>query len=512
MRFGLINRLWDRLFSFAPYAWTLGSKAPLRLAAGPAEPWPGDAEKGALILAGQAEMDSEFSGLRDVRATGAAEAADVARRITLAWIEANQRFTPQGWRADRLGARLDHWTRQSDLLLGAAGEGFREPLLLSAARQARHLVRVLPQALSGYPLLKSIKGLFLWALASGDETLLARALGLLNEELVRQVHPDGGHISRSPRLQLALFQDLIDLKSWLKELNREIPDLLQQAIDRMAPMLRFFRHGDGALALFHDSKEGDPALIALALNLSGSRGRPMASAPHSRFERLTAGKCLVLFDAGPPVYDSHAHASALAFEMSVGKNRVVVNLGSADEEEPRWRLALKSTAAHSALSVAGRDSTEFGSDGMPSRKPLDVRCRRDEDEGAVWLETSHDGWKGPFGLLCKRRLHLNLEGTMLRGEDQLIGPAGHPFVIRFHLHPSVQASPVRDGEAILLKLADGQGWRFRAQGAKPDLAGGVYRGGADRPRRNGQIVLSGTTGREGAVVKWAFDAVPKRSG
>ncbi len=500
----------EYLFTLAPYAWTLGKDAPLRLLFGPADPWPGDAERGAALLSGQSAIDPAFAGLRDIRATGAAEGADVARQMVLAWIEANQRFTPQGWRPDLLGRRLSHWTQQADFLLGSAGESFRGPFLLSAARQARHLARILPATLSGYPLLQSIKGLFLWALASGGETLLASALALLNEELVRQIHPDGGHASRSPRLQLELLQDLIDLKLWLKALGREVPDLLQQAIDRMAPMLRFYRHGDGALALFNDSLESDSQLVSLALNLSAARGRPLASAPHTRFERLQAGKCLVLVDAGPPLADPCAHAGALSFEMSAGKSRLVVNLGRADEDEPRWRQALKATAAHSALTVAGRDSTEFGPNGLPSSKPAEIRCRRDEDSGAVWLEASHDGWKPAFGLSCKRRLHLNQEGTMLRGEDALLGPAGHPFIIRFHLHPSVQASMVRDGEAILLKLADGQGWRFRAQGVKPDLAEGVYRGQAGRPRRTGQIVLGGTTGPDGAIVKWAFDAVARK--
>ena len=47
---------------------------------------------------------------------------------------------------------------------------------------------------------------------------------------------------------------------------------------------------------------------------------------------------------------------------------------------------------------------------------------------------------------------------------------------RFHLHPSVKASSVQDGESILLRLGDGSGWRFRATGGVTNVQESVYLG------------------------------------
>ncbi len=47
--------------------------------------------------------------------------------------------------------------------------------------------------------------------------------------------------------------------------NVGAPAELVAAIDRMAPMLRFFRHGDGGLALFNGTWEGDRRMIDLVL-------------------------------------------------------------------------------------------------------------------------------------------------------------------------------------------------------------------------------------------------------
>ena len=41
----------------------------------------------------------------------------------------------------------------------------------------------------------------------------------------------------------------------LAAVDAEPPHVLRTARDRIAPMLRFFRHGDGGLALFQGGRE-----------------------------------------------------------------------------------------------------------------------------------------------------------------------------------------------------------------------------------------------------------------
>ena len=84
----------------------------------------------------------------------------------------------------------------------------------------------------------------------------------------------------------------------MSALNEEPPHTLRNAHDRMAPMLRFFRHGDGALALFNGGAEGDPRTIAGLLARDEVRGQPFHHARHSGYQRLTAGRTLLLLDCG----------------------------------------------------------------------------------------------------------------------------------------------------------------------------------------------------------------------
>src|SRR3546814_7420827 len=91
-------------------------------------------------------------------------------------------------------------------------------------------------------------------------------------------------------------------------------------------MLRLLQHGDGGLALFNGSNEGEDLQIGLVLQRAASGKGPLQSAPASGFQRLQAGRTLVLVDCGrppPPGYDRLAHAGTLSFEMSVGRERLI---------------------------------------------------------------------------------------------------------------------------------------------------------------------------------------------
>src|SRR5260221_539151 len=93
-------------------------------------------------------------------------------------------------------------------------------------------------------------------------------------------------------------------------------------------MLRFFRHGDGTLALFNGADEGETALTDRVLARADAKGRPPPSAPYAGFQRAQAGRTLVLADTGVPPrpgFDRDAHARSLSFQISPGRERPVVN-------------------------------------------------------------------------------------------------------------------------------------------------------------------------------------------
>jgi uncharacterized heparinase superfamily protein len=517
----------------AVYHLSLSGRTPRELAL-KLDPWPGDPARGEALLAGEFRFESEavrapsppwragtseewaadlhgFHWLADLAALGSDAAWDAARQWTTDWLAHFDIYDRVAWRADVTGDRLFAWLEYFDRL--ATDDTLRLTMLRSLARQTRHLARVAHREAPGLSRLAALRGLVAALAAQVLDRALARALQHFAREIEYQILADGGHITRNPEAQLAALRYLVDARAALAASHNEIHGAVQQAIDRAAPMLRFFRHGDGKFALFNGANEGDGTTIDRVLNRADAKGRAPSTAPHCGYERLRAGHSLVLFDCGKPPpagLDADYHAGALAFEMSYGRERLIINCGAYHGPSVEWRAALRATAAHSTLIAADTSSAEFRPDGSVAAGPAEVTAMRAEDAGAQWVAASHDGFKKTLGLTHARQLFLAADGEDLRGEDRLTGRAGQGFAIRFHLHPSVQASLTQDGNAVLLRLPGGIGWRLRMQGAVLSIGESIYVGAGGGTKKTRQVVLDGHVGSNGAIVKWALRREAKK--
>ncbi|WP_207553647.1 heparinase II/III family protein [Teichococcus deserti] len=506
--------------------------------------WPGDATRGHRLLRGECEVGGTtrplitaeeggqgwgegsgsalwraavhgFCWLRDLRALGTDGARLRARDLTADWLE---RGSSEALAAapEVAGARLSAWLGHWDFLAATAEDHFRRALMVRLAQDARVLVATLPAEARHRGGLAALKGAMAASVALNEEAWIARCLRVLPQEIERQILPDGAHVERSPGQLLLAVQDLIEIRNLLHGAGLEAPPHLALALDRAAPALRLFRHGDGGLALFNGTRDEGAALVDLVLTQGQARGRAPLILPEAGFQRLQAGRTLVIVDCGPPPEgraalspaglprqaDRFHHAGTLAFEMSVGRDRLIVNCGAATAAESAWRDALRATAAHSTLVLADTNSSELREEGL-GRRPEGVEAERQEANGAQWLDASHDGYKKGFGALHRRRLYLSESGDDLRGEDSVEVENPVAYEVRFHLHPGVVASPQLEENAVLLRLPSGASWRLRASRAKLAVEESVFMAG--EPRRTSQVVLLAEPGT--ASVQWALSRV-----
>jgi uncharacterized heparinase superfamily protein len=492
--------------------------------------WPGDPARGERLLKGELDAGGAslrlrpgswgdasaspvliaaahgFTWLRNLRALGTDAARGRARALVTEWIAAPPE--PIMRRPDVAGARLAAWLGHFDFFAASADDVFRHRMMSRLVADARALAADLPAEELDARALTALKGLIAAAVALPDQAaFLTRALRFLPQEIARQVLPDGCHAERSPAAQLSALQDLIEIRALLQAAQAQPPAALANAIERMAPALRAMRHGDGGLALFNGSKEDQSTLIELVLTQAGRNVRGPANLADGGFQRLQAGRTVMLVDCGrppPPGVDRLAHAGTLSLEVSIGRERLIVNCGAAPAAGKLWLDAARATAAHSTLVIADTNSSELKPTGL-GRQPEQVEAQRQEANGSHWLEASHDGYRKPFGALHRRRLYLAESGEDIRGEDAVEAATPQAYTLRFHLHPAVNASLQQDGEAVLLRLPSGGGWRLRAEGARMTLEESVYLGGLE-PKRSEQVVLTGHA--DGAQqVKWAIAKV-----
>jgi uncharacterized heparinase superfamily protein len=275
--------------------------------------------------------------------------------------------------------------------------------------------------------------------------------------------------------------------------------------------------GDGALSSWQGGNPGSAARLSALIEGCGLRARPLRAARGWGYQRLSALGTVLVLDAAPPPPQKMAArgaASTLAFELSDGAQRLVVNCGGPgplpSSLPDELVEALRSTAAHSTFILAETNSTAILSDGTLGKGVTDVVVDRSEDNDSSRIVASHDGYVRRFGLIHKRSVMLGNDGKELRGADQLIQKGRRkvktavPFATRFHLAPDVEPTLTADGRGAILRSRGTPPWNFRCRGALLSIEESIVIDGAGEAHKSTQLVINGEMSGIGGEVGWQF--------
>lgn len=357
-------------------------------------------------------------------------------------------------------------------------------------------------------LIAEAAGLFIAATAfSGtpqQEHWAALAAGILEQEALNQTFPDGlnrelafgyhGYV-----LGLLLLA-AIEGDAGGRPLSVACWHVVTRMADALAANLGTDlqppRQGDGddAFALMVDAPEAGPwsPLLELAEQVLGRRDwwpKPAGSCVLARFvaplaRRLRGGdlrpakrpnvfkEAGVTFlrttddaisarvDHGPHGFLStaaHGHADALAFELAIGSQPVLVDPGTyCYQGEPEWRRYFRSTLAHNTLEIGGADQAVQAGPFLWSTQPTSwVEAMTGiEDGDQAELIVGHDGYRRLEAKVTHfRRFLLDRSAQRLAITDWIETSVPVPVRLALHLHPAVATTLT--GNRAELHWADG---------------------------------------------------------
>jgi uncharacterized heparinase superfamily protein len=404
------------------------------------------------------------------------------------------------------------------LLLSGNDLVYKSTVLHALARGARHLDRAADRVQIGTPRIAAWCGVLVAGLMiPGGDPRRAFGEAGLKRALDASLFGDGGTVGRSPMGQLDAVMLLTMLRESYAARRLEAPAFVQSALARMVTALLGVCHGDRGLASWQGGIPVSGEVVTQAIEATGIRTRPLKQAREWGYQRVAAQGTVLIMDAAPPPLSRLVEggcASTLAFELSDGAHRIVVNCGGARAANLSLPSALseglRTTAAHSTLIVGDSNSTAIHADGSFGRGVGEVELSRHETDNSSRIEASHDGYVRRFGFLHRRQLALSADGRDLRGEDMLL-PADRrrkkgmtPFAIRFHLAPEIEIAPTADGMAAFLRTPGGAVWQFRARGGSLAIEDSVWIDGRGRPVSSEQLVVISESPPGGANVGWAF--------
>ncbi|WP_442680434.1 heparinase II/III family protein [Sphingomonas sp. ASY06-1R] len=518
----------------------LRGRYPLQLLDVPADPIPGNAAAGRalleqrMVVAGEsiafdaldrggfslafAEYWQSFAWLRDLAAaTDRRTATPIADGLMRQWLAVHARTVSEpAWRPDLWGRRILFWTAYAPILLDTQDADYRKAVLNALARGARHLDGAADTAPQGLPRVMAWAGVIAAGLLfPGGDLRAAHGEAGITRALALAVHGDGGLISRAPMEQLALVELLAQLRGVYEVRARPPSGAVALALANAVPVLASATLGDGALSSWQGGGPASAARVSAALAAISVRGGTRDDARDWGYQRLVCAKTRLIMDAAPPpaaALSRGACASTLAFEMSDGAQRLVVNCGAGPGLPADLVRGLRTTAAHSTLVLAETNSTALHPDGTMGRGVTQVEISRSEGAEASRIEAAHDGYVKRFGFGHVRRLSLTADGRALEGEDRLV-PAGRkkaattPLALWFHLAPGIETVLTTDGQGALLRPSAGAGWQFRTRAGSLSLEDSLWVDGAGRPRASKALVVALDAPDSGTTIPWSFRRV-----
>jgi uncharacterized heparinase superfamily protein len=474
-----------------------------------------------------------FTWLRDLEASPPrAQCTQTAERVLLAWLAANgaeRGSVGKGapWKVGHAGHRLLAWLVHAPLILSSPDKALRARILRSAADTARWLDRNVGKAPDSLEALAGWCAIVAAGLLLPDgkprrlfgEAGLTRTLGEL-------VGNDGGVLSRSALAQMEAIALLVELSACYRATRCDPPQAVEAMLHTLVPPLLALTHSDGGLGNWQGSGAVPADRIAVLVEASRVRARPLRDVRQWGYQRVAAGKSVLQFDAAPPPLARQARngcASTLAFELSHGEHRLIVNCGGAafagGQVPARIEQGLRATAAHSTLVLGDANSTAVLVGGKlgsgVGEVEVDRRMLTTDGGGTVAtrLEASHDGYASRFGLVHRRILIVRDDGTELRGEDLLV-PAGRrgqrgkvPYALRFHLGAGVDVALAESGRGATLALPDSGYWQFLAVDHPLEVEESLWVDGDGRPHPVQQLVMQGLASRGGASFSWLLKKI-----
>lgn len=169
---------------------------------------------------------------------------------------------------------------------------------------------------------------------------------------------------------------------------------------------------------------------------------------------------------GPDYLPGHAHADTLSFELSLGRQRVIVDSGVSRYGEGPERLRQRGTAAHNTVEIDGQDSSEVWGGFRVARRAYPRDLKIDESAAYPVISCAHDGYRRlPGKPVHRREWRFREDGLQIHDviEGEFREAVGY-----LHFHPDINIIPSSDdctggkivlpeGREIVWRIGNGRG-------------------------------------------------------
>ena len=465
------------------FIWQISGNSPKQPFNRPLDPWKGDKQTGEKVFRTHPYKISNnywhsFEWLRDLREISDKQARVRSRDLCLEWAKQNSEWDPISWGTEIMGKRLSNILLCYGAFADTAEINFQEALIKQFASQVRCLELDLQNLPPNQNRINTLLGIIagrvcLTPLISEIESIV----NIIYDDVNKLLNSNGMHISRQPEFHFQLLKIIIEVRALILSSPNSL-NKINPIIKKMTECAKLFCHGDGSIGKFNGGSILAKENINQIIKKAEVPYKISNSITEDGYARLNSKQSTILFDCGSPQKNwSDWHAGTLSFELSYGKQLIVVNSGSL-KNDTNWKIALRGTAAHSTLSIDRKNSSNLKTNENNQRIANIIENNFEKTDAGFEADATHDGYFLSHGTFHKRKIFLDKSGDTVLGKDKLIysgAPGAIPIEgkIRFHLSPDIKAGKVFSGD-ILLKPKSGLGWTFKSKSNNISIEDSIY--------------------------------------
>lgn len=469
-----------------------------------------------------------FSWLKDLRSMNENAVRRIARKFILQWIEHNKkikiRHKNNSIAFAVMGERVANWIIFFDFFGLSADEPFLKSFYTSLHEQTIFLENAIKKTKDPAVLSIGLKGLILSYVATNSLKKLQPILDLLIGVCREQLSADGSHVSADSAVHFNLLRDVLDVRSALRHAGLEGGDILTHIIQKMAPILRFSRLGDGKILSYENasyrqlsSLHNSPSslYIDMVLSVADVKGRQLTKAVDMGFERLNSKTSQLFLNVFPRKDD---------FEQFYGPGTGILNF--------EWNHAAHRIVSRGDI-VIQTTKDEWLHCQKGSDIPQVLHIDRKSKNGQYLLEADFESIlnkqntaiindKASYVFNHQRQLFLGDEDGDFRGQDRFLLSTHALCAIRFVFPKDISISLINSSKthAALVKIhtkdhrelheknnkkssvPKDKLWRFVCQNAE-ELS--VHHD--EQTEQSSLIVLARLQADKPTIIKWGFRLV-----
>ena len=431
------------------------------------------------------------------------------------WIDLNSNYNHKIWENDILSRRVISWIANSALTYEGSSQNYKNKFDYIIKKQINHLINEIKGTNNIENKTLSCCAIILTGLSFKDEKYLKFGLDLLKKIINSSLGTSNFPKSRNFRQLIFYLKHFILIREFLKESQRDIPEILDEAIFHLGQSYNIIWQSKKINFLFNgnnnsDTSEFDQYLKSHDYNF---KNQNIETGGYSFFKNKKI--CLTIDTGSAPETKSsdNYQAGPLSFEITYEKDKIITNSGYFQNYKHQLHKISRSTANHSTLNINNTSSSRFTKKKYGKyyvEKNFKILSKNISSDSNFWkITASHDAYLKEFGIIHEREIEYLINKEIFNGKDQIIVKKSLKpltYELRFHLMPYSKVTKTLDGKNILIET-ENSGWKFSCKNHLIDIETGLYFGDKNSYSENKNILLFGKIENSSKNLEWALEKV-----